>query len=194
MNFKLGSKNTLGVALLFVLVILFSQAKYFNFFIDTPLGRLLFIAILLILSYVHKIFGAVAILMFVIAFNNSNIHMMEGFTDPSGNTGNTHHMDKDKKKEEEKHEAERKEKEHDDIKGVTTPAQIQPTTNATSTLAAIQENVSTKAQEGFDIVGKERNIQKGKNSNAIPVSDFMRESPSVAPYEGSSFAESFSLY
>jgi len=55
-----------------------------------------------------------------------------------------------------------------------------------------QQQQNNTAQEGFDLIGKERNIQRGRNSNSIPVNDFMRESTNVAPYEGSAFFSSYS--
>jgi hypothetical protein len=53
---------------------------------------------------------------------------------------------------------------------------------------------TSTATEGFDMIGQERDMQAGKRSNSIPVSDFMRQSSDVAPYAGSTFSESFALY
>jgi len=40
--------------------------------------------------------------------------------------------------------------------------------------------------EGFDIIGTENNIKRGKQSNSIPVSNFMRSSTNVQPHDGDS--------
>jgi hypothetical protein len=83
------------------------------------------------------------------------------------------------------------------MEGFTTDA----SNNAATTDASNNSTSSTSstppastATEGFDIIGKESNIKRGKQSNSIPVNDFMRESTSVAPYEGSSNLESFSAF
>jgi hypothetical protein len=38
--------------------------------------------------------------------------------------------------------------------------------------------------EGFDILGTERNLQRGKKSNSIMVNEDMRKSENVDPYDG----------
>ena len=80
MDFKLVSKNNMGVVATLILVILLSQSRFFNFLIDTALGRAFLILFILVVSYVNKMLGVVAVLFIVIMFNNSNIGYMEGFT------------------------------------------------------------------------------------------------------------------
>ena len=80
MDFKLVSKNNMGVVATLILVILLSQARFFNFLIDTALGRAFLILFILVISYVNKMLGVVAVLFIIIMFNNSNIGYMEGFT------------------------------------------------------------------------------------------------------------------
>ena len=53
---------------------------------------------------------------------------------------------------------------------------------------------NTAAAEGFDILGIENNIKRGKQSNSIPVNNLMRDSDSISPYEGTSFLGSFSPF
>ena len=193
MNFKIISKNNVGVALVLLLAILLSQSRFLNFMINTALGRAFFIVILLFVSYINKILGVVCVLLFIIMFNNSDAIYLEGATtmaasnkQQNGTTAIT------------------------DAPATSTPTIIPVTTSAlpataTSALPAtatansnILGNVSSgttnTAQEGFDIIGKERNLQRGRNSNSIPVNDFMKDSNNVAPYEGSPFSESFTIY
>jgi len=80
MDFKLVSKNNMGVVATLILVILLSQSRFFNFLIDTALGRAFLILFILVISYVNKMLGVVAVLFIIIMFNNSNIGYMEGFT------------------------------------------------------------------------------------------------------------------
>ena len=80
MDFKLVSKNNLGAVATLFLVILLSHARFFDFLIDTALGRAILILFILGISYTNKILGVVAVLFIIIAFNNSDIGYLEGFT------------------------------------------------------------------------------------------------------------------
>jgi hypothetical protein len=50
------------------------------------------------------------------------------------------------------------------------------------------------ATEGFDILGTENNLKRGKKSNSIPISNSLRKSENVDPYYTSSFDNSYSLF
>ena len=88
MDFKLVSKNNLGAVATLFLVILLSHARFFDFLIDTALGRAILILFILGISYTNKILGVVAVLFIIIAFNNSDIGYLEGFTYSSTTTPN----------------------------------------------------------------------------------------------------------
>lgn len=80
MDFKLVSKNNIGVVATLFLAILLSHSRFFDFLIDTTLGRAILILFILGISYTNKILGVVAVLFIIISFSNSNIAYMEGFT------------------------------------------------------------------------------------------------------------------
>ena len=88
MDFKLISKNNLGAVATLFLVILLSHSRFFDFLIDTALGRAILILFILGISYTNKILGVVAVLFIIIAFNNSDIGYLEGFTYSSTTTPN----------------------------------------------------------------------------------------------------------
>ena len=83
MDFKLVSKNNLGAVATLFLVILLSHARFFDFLIDSALGRAILILFILGISYTNKILGVVAVLFIIIAFNNSDVGYLEGFTPPT---------------------------------------------------------------------------------------------------------------
>jgi len=89
MDFKLVSKNNLGAVATLFLVILLSHARFFDFLIDTALGRAILILFILGISYTNKILGVVAVLFIIIAFNNSDIGYLEGFTSSPNTTEKT---------------------------------------------------------------------------------------------------------
>ena len=102
MNFNLGSKNNIGAIATVILIILLSQSKFFNFLIDTALGRVFLVAFILAISCINKILGVIIVLFIMIMFNQSSIGYMEGFTaDQNPNNQINVVAPEDKKKEEE---------------------------------------------------------------------------------------------
>jgi hypothetical protein len=87
MYFNLVSKNNLGVVVALLLVVILSQAQFFNFLLDTALGRAILILFVLVISYANQILGVVSVLFIIIMFNNSNIGYMEGFDGTTGASG-----------------------------------------------------------------------------------------------------------
>jgi hypothetical protein len=201
MNFKLVSKNNMSIVATLLLVILLSQSNVFNFLLDTHLGRSILILFILFISYTNKILGIVSVLLIVILFNNSDLAYLEGFTsEPSGNqVASTISSNLQAKKQQIKSSLQ------SSSEGFTSS---DPSGNTVSTdienkkkqiqqevqTAKTNQSTTTTAAEGFDIIGTENNIKRGKQSNSIPVSDHMRESNDISPYEGFSFTENFSQY
>ena len=54
MDFKIISKNNMGVVITLILVILLSQSRFFNFLSDTYLGRLILIAFVVFIAYSNQ--------------------------------------------------------------------------------------------------------------------------------------------
>lgn len=194
MDFKLVSKNNLGAATSLILVILLSQSKFFNFLLDTALGRAILILFILFISYTNKILGVVSVLFIIIMFNSSDIGYMEGFTAPSSNnsndssttsnTTNTSTSTNDSTTtssttptltDEQKQE-------------IISKLQEKTKDNSTTTTSS-----SSVASEGFDIIGTENTIKRGKQSNSIPVNGFMKNSDDIMPF-GGSFSDSYSAF
>jgi len=190
MNFNLVSKNNIGVATTLLLVVLLSQSKIFNFLLDNALGRTILIALILIISYINKILGVVSVLFIIIIFNQSDIAYLEGFS----GAGNLENFDPSLNNT-------------SSSKKTNTSISQEAQTLAANKSASVPNNLATPASpavpttatvppggiEGFDLIGTENNIKRGKQSNSIPVSDHMRESSNVLPSEGV-FTESFSIY
>jgi len=193
MNLKFLSKNNLGVAAALLLVVLLSQSKVLNFLLDTTLGRALLILFILFISYTNKILGVVSVLFIIIMFNNSNLnYFMEGFTAQPPTTNDTTIPSTPAKKTDEE---EQPVKPTNKVAATASPVTNDTTVDHTTMPAApalATTSSQNVAKEGFQTLDIERSIQKGKQSNSIPVIPFMKESDSIAPYEASSFAESFS--
>ena len=207
MDFKLISKNNVGSAVLLLLVIVLSQARVFNFLIDTALGRFFLIIFVLCLSHCHKILGVVGVLFIIIMFNSN---MYEGFgnnsnsdsssSSSSSSKPNFNSNSNDSSSTDDSSNS-TTQPNTDQIKQVITQkikdASQNNTTDSTDSSDSSnssKKNKNSKAAEGFDILGIENNIKRGKQSNSIPVNSFMRDADSIAPYEGTSFLGSFSPF
>ena len=188
MDFKLVSKNNLGAATSLILVILLSQSKFFNFLIDTALGRAILILFILFISYTNKILGVVSVLFIIILFNSSDIGYMEGFTAPSSSnndssTTNTSTTTNDSTTTSSTTPTLTDEQKQQIISKLQEKTKDNSTTTSTSSVAS----------EGFDIIGTENTIKRGKQSNSIPVNSFMKNSDDIMPF-GGSFSDSYSAF
>ena len=191
MDLKLISKNNVGTVGLFLLVIALSQAKAFNFLIDTALGRFFLIICIVGLSYSHKILGVVGVLFVIIMFN-SNMYY-EGFGNKSkseDDSSNDDSSDSNTQLDEDQIKAMIKEQIAEAAKNKASSENSSDDSSDNSSDKAKK----FKASEGFDVLGIENSIKRGKQSNSIPVNNFMKDSDSISPYEGSSILGNFSLF
>jgi hypothetical protein len=186
MDYNLVSKNNIGVVGTLILAIFLSQSRSIDFLFRTVLGRLTLIVLILAMSYSNKILGVVGVLFVVIICSSTNIEgldNMETTTTTDTTVTDTTITVPDTTAEATGTDAKgtntivKKDK-----KGVSsvsgTPIDeaqtgvTEDTNTEDITTANAGENVDTTenaAVEGFDIIGLERNMQKGKDSNKIPV-------------------------
>ena len=185
MDFKLVSKNNMGAIATLILVILLSQARFFDFLIDTVLGRAFLILFILGISYTNHILGVVAVLFIIIIFNQSDIGYIEGFN--SGNSTNNKLAD-DKLKLKDKKDKNTQNKIKQNVQ--------QTTTTTSSTVSATPLTKATETfvgREGFNMIDREGTMLRGKRSNEVPVfSSSRNQSDDVEPMDKSVFTNSFS--
>jgi hypothetical protein len=188
MNFKLLNKNNLGCVALLLLVVLLCQSRLLDLLFDTVLGRTILVLFIILIAHANRILGVVAVLFVIIAFNNSYTSMVEGFADASANkvdvSGNTATGAKGNTATV--------------SKGNTTVTNSSGQTAAVGSgeiASAIKSKLSqaVSGKEGFDLVGRERYIQRGKQSNSIPVHGYTRESNNVSAFDGS-FTDSYTKF
>ena len=191
-------KNSMGIILTLLLVILLSESRLFKFFTDTYLGRTLLVTILLIASYLNKILGIVCVFIIIIMFN-INVLKYEGFDTNNKNDGDK----KEKTTTEDNNNTTSETTTTNKINTpITTPTPTPKDTKTethdkinvvtTSTTNEIDKN-KTSAIEGFDLQSTENNIKRGKQSNSIPVNQYYKQSIEVSPYEQPSFSNFFGL-
>ena len=59
----------MGIIATLILVILLTQSRLFDFLTETPLGRMVLLAFIILISYTNKILGLLAVLAIIIAFS-----------------------------------------------------------------------------------------------------------------------------
>ena len=179
MDFKLVSKNNLGAVATLFLVILLSHARFFDFLIDTALGRAILILFILGISCVNKILGVVAVLVIIIAFNNSDIGYLEGFNG-SPNTNNTTNNANTKTKTNNANTKETKDK-------------LNESKSIDKTVGKTVDKTVGKGIEGFNTTDRENTMLRGKRSSEIPVySNARNQDDNVEPSDKSVFSGSYS--
>ena len=196
MNFKLVSKNNMGIAITLILVIMLSQSRFFDFLTETALGRMVILALIIFISYANKILGLLAVLAIIIAYNQYSLggnmvqsyNYYEGF-DVSGNSAASA-IASDKINIL---------KEKEDIlkqKMAVLNNQVNSSQTATTTSSAASSSTTEGfSREGFCMTDRESSILKGKQSNTIPVFSNTREQDdNVSPSDKSVFSGSYASF
>ena len=174
MDFKLVSKNNIGLVTTLLIIVLLTQSRVFDFLINTYLGRTVLIFLILGISYCHKIFGVIAILFIIIIFNQSNFYFIEGME--SG----------EKKDTVVEKKANVLEKKEDLSKDNTLSKDI-----INENVNEIKKEQPIKALEGFNMIEKEDMMLRGKQSNTIPVQNTRSQNEHIEPSDKSVFSGAY---
>jgi hypothetical protein len=185
MDIKLVSKNNMGIGITLILVILLSQSRFFDFLTDTPSGRIILLALIVLIAYTNKILGLLAVLFVIIAFNQNDISVVqsynfyEGFDGSGNSTIMKDKLTQDKAKE--------------DILKKKMP--VLNTDGNSSQTTATSSKESFGGREGFCISDRELNILRGKQSSTVPVFNKSREQINeVDPTDKSVFSDSYASF
>jgi hypothetical protein len=180
MGFKLVSKNNIGVLTTLIFVVLLSQVSFFDFLIETPLGRIILLTFVIFIAYTNHLLGLVAVLCVVIAFNNNTniVSSYEGFDT-------------------------KKNKEQNKLKQLSSNAKkkIKEITKSTKKLSSPDspttetETEIETSREGFCMTDRESNMLRGKQSGTISVFNTLREqSDDVSPSEKYTFTSEYATF
>ena len=182
MDFKFNSKTTLGAISTLTLVIILCQSRFFDFLIDTALGRAVLICLIIGISYTHKILGVVAVLFVIIMFNQSYLGSSEGFTSqPSTTTDSTPPMPDADKMPADVAADDKKQKPSAATTTISSAVSTPTPPPATST-----GETFVGGREGFNITEREGTLLRGKRSNEVPVfSNARSQSDNVEPADKS---------
>lgn len=185
MDSKLLSKTNMGGVATIILVILLCQARFFNFMVGTTLGRAVLVFLILGITCVHHILGVIAVLAIIVIYNQSNVDYMEGFT--KGSAGD------DKLPKKMGVASVMPATATADAKPVTMPAADDKSTDDKKPAPDDKAKDDAKkpaAREGFNLIDRERVMQKGKRaSDLIGVADTRQQSDAVEPNDPSCFAD-----
>jgi hypothetical protein len=166
------------------------QARFFNFLVGTTLGRAVLVFLVLGITCAHHILGVIAVLAIIVIYNQSNVDYMEGFTKGTVDdksmtddklpkkmgTAVVKPADDSKKPSDDSKKSADDTKPKDDAK----PKDDSKPKDATKPVA----------REGFNLIDRERVMQKGKRaSDLIGVADTRQQSDAVEPNDPSCFAD-----
>jgi len=192
----ISNKNT-GAVILLLLILLLSQSRVLDLFVNTALGRVALIVFILAISYLNKTLGVISVLVIILMLNNSGWNILEGAetmnATESTDSADTAAADTDavatptapvvvEESEEEK------KKRIDDLQKQLADAKAALSNSDPET----EPKVTT---EGFDVLETERKLQEGKQSNSIGVDSTCRNCDLVSPVEDNSvFSNFFSVF
>lgn len=191
------TKNIMGIIATLILVIMLTQSRLFDFLTETPLGRMVLLAFIILISYTNKILGLLAVLVIIIAFNQYDMKIFESYKryegfDVSGNISETIEVDGDEANMLKIEENTMKEK----LKEATDKMKNASKTNTTTSSGSSTDKV-VGGREGFCMVDRELTILRGKQSNTIPVFNNSREQAgddNISPSDKSVFSNLFSVF
>ena len=184
------TKNMMGIVSSLILVILLTQSRFFDFLTETPLGRMVLLAFIILISYTNKILGLLAVLAIIIAFNQYDMNVVQGYNyyegfDVSDLSGNITASNVVKGKEQLM-----KKRINAVNKKVNSTAQT-----ATTTPSSTSTTENFGGREGFCMTDRESNMLRGKQSNTIPVFNISREqNDDISPSDKSVFSNLFSTF
>lgn len=198
MDFKFNSKTTLGAISTLTLVIILSQSRFFNFLIDTALGRAALICLIMGISYTHKILGVVAVLFVIIMFNQSYLGLSEGFTSQPAKDATTKDAttkdatttdattDATTTKDADKMPADDAAHDKKQKSSAVTTTLSSAVSTPTPPPATSTGETFVGGREGFNITEREGTLLRGKRSNEVPVfSNARSQSDDVEPADKS---------
>lgn len=171
---KFMNKNNIAGAIFLLLVLLFSQSTTFNFLLNSLLGRALLVVSILYISYLNKYMGLALVVFVSCMFYSNDTYYFEGMENAKPDESII-----EVKETKTTTIAVDASNVQMDVSANMVPPKVEPKKD---------ENV---AAEGFDILGLENSIKRGKQSNAIPVDASIREVDYVAPFDSFSFSETF---
>ena len=193
MDSKLVSKTNMGVMAAIIFIILLSQPRFFRFLINTTLGRATLVFLILGVACIHNIFGVVAVLAVIVIYNQSGMEYIEGLEMPKPTSMPAPPNATDDNTNVKSTAADDAVKATPDPKAMSDPKatpdpNVKPKTKNDKTKLTTESFIG--GREGFNLLDRERIMQKGKCSNDIMgVADSRGQTDGdVEPNDPSNFA------
>jgi len=199
------NKTNMGIVSTLLLLISLSQTNILNYFFNTCLGRTILILIILLISYTNQILGIVAVLFIIIMFNSQMTKYRENLTNPTDSSSLDTQVstNQDTVKDKGKDVKNIVLTNNKSVSNLDTSSTIKPETDGVENESNQMDNEESinlensekllTSTEGFDVLGRENSLKRGKQSNSIMVGDYMRHSSNAIPYEDDKLSY-FSLY
>lgn len=165
------NKNNITIISTLILVILISQSKIFNFFMDDYLGKFLFIVAIILIATFNKIAGLLIILVIILMFNKNDNYVVSFKSSQGGETlyNSIEGFDNYLANNDDK-------KLRDKLLISSVVSSTENNTNSELDTTISETFKSAIAREGFCLVDKETTILRGKPSNQINISNIKNAS------------------
>lgn len=164
---KLVNDRHLGGAIFLLLLVVLSQARLFDLFLKSSVGRGFFLLVMLSISYFNKILGIVGIFIFIIIFSLQHRTSIEGMDSGDMDAGDMDASDMDA--------GDKTKRKTPSIKKIIDKKQKKYKNESDTGSVASSVDTSTQSADGFtpierfDLLGNESTLQRGKRSNCISV-------------------------
>jgi hypothetical protein len=191
MGLKLLSKNNMGLVATLILLILLSQSRFFDFLTETPLGRMILLAFIILITYTNKIFGLLAVLFIICAFKKNDFGFVQNYNYEGFNVENMMEEEDLTKGTDSTKEKEKLKIEYDSNKMDL----VEPKVDSSQIATITSSSVSSNAREGFCMSDRELNILRGKQSNTVHVFNKSREQNNeIEAADKSVFSSDYALF
>lgn len=171
-------KNNLAIICSFLLIIFLSQTNFMEFFFGNLFGACLLIIFIFYVGYNNKLVGVVCALIALIVFScfynyQETFQTSQTSKMPQNKVSNTNfEMLNDEIITEES----------EDTENIDPVPEINYSTI---------NNDKYENQEGFDIIGKESSLLKGKRSNVLPLNKLNKSKGNAIPFEGNNLYSNY---
>jgi len=191
----------MGVVMTLILAVLLTQSRIVAFFINTFLGRMLLLFLIIFITCTNNMLGLLSVLFVIIAFNNTineniiqSYNYYEGFDSSNNDIANSVMQDKLSILQAKEDILKKK---IDFIKQNPNSSQTTDdgSTTATTTSTAVSGTETFKGREGFCMTDRETTMLRGKQSKTVPTFKHSREQPDdVNPSDSSNFTSDYASF
>jgi hypothetical protein len=157
-----------------------TQSNILDYMQNTLIGRLLFLLSVFYIGVCNPIVAFIVVLTYIVLIGLQYYSYFEGFEDK-----------KEPKMEGIENKDDKEESKKEEI--ASTATDIASKSAVVDTTVSDKINPATTTKEGFDLIGLDTTLRRGKQSNSIPSVYTQGDLSMLSPFDTSSFSSYFSF-